>query len=80
VAWRNDSFPMLGNSVREATVTLLISSELNANVLLQLAEARLYILRKSASRSSSSFPVENGHGYHEVLLPLRAGSLCFLMR
>jgi len=60
----------------------LVLSGLKAanNIALQFAEARLHILRESSSRSAASFAVEDGHGHYEILLPLRAGSLRFLMR
>lgn len=41
----------------------------------QFLEARLHFLGEPSSRTAAGLALPNGHRHHEVLLPLRSGSV-----
>jgi len=48
--------------------------------MLQLTEASVHILCEPLPGPTASFSQPNGPRYHEILLPIRPGSFCVLMR
>jgi hypothetical protein len=48
--------------------------------LLQLTETSIYIFCESLLGAPSSFSEPHGPGYNEVLLPVRSGPFCILVR
>lgn len=42
----------------------------------QLAQAGVHIFGEPPSGAAAGVPLADGHGHHEVLLPVRAGAVC----